>query len=430
MEEKMRIEKLGEILSQQPHMTGIRINYQGEIKVMNAYKIPLDYLIYNKYNGRIGTRVKSFEKEKYILDPENENHKAMIEEFLWLSKEDRNETTEKSLAKDGQQKYGIVTRNGIIIDGNRRASILNRIYRQKNHKYNDQQVEHAKYFIAVILPNNAEKKDIMALETRYQMGVDEKVDYNAIEKYLKCADLLDNDFNIDEIADMMGEKVNKINEYLDMLELMNRYLDAYGYEGIYTRLEKREGQFVDLLRYLDSYQNHRAFTDWGYDDTDINDLESICFDYIRARYEGKQFRNIANVGKKEMKSIFSSEKVWNNFKEEHFKLVENIEEDDVDDIREENPDEDISLLLEKRDLDWENKVIGNFKGNLNKSYRKVEDYQQSNKPEKLLQSALGTLEAINTDVDNFTSSTVEDLVNQINSLTYEFKKVIRNRRKK
>ena len=76
-------------------MTGVRISYKGSDKVFNVYQIPLKYLVYNPYNGRIGTKVKTFEVNSRKLNPENEEDIKIIEEFLWDSKPDRNKKTLK-----------------------------------------------------------------------------------------------------------------------------------------------------------------------------------------------------------------------------------------------------------------------------------------------------------------------------------------------
>jgi hypothetical protein len=156
-------------------MTGIRIRYKGEIKEFNAYKIPLEYLIYNKYNGRIGSSVKSYEKQYHEIDAENPKHKEIIEKFLWDSKVERNNTTEKNLVLNGQKRHGIVTADGVIIDGNRRAMLLNRIYANRDEWQKENNVENCQYFISVILPEDADPKEIQRLETTYQMGEDEKL---------------------------------------------------------------------------------------------------------------------------------------------------------------------------------------------------------------------------------------------------------------
>lgn len=102
-------------------MTGIPLRYRGTTLIETVYKIPLDYLIYNKYNGRIGSVVLSYEKQNGQINAELEHDKKLIEQFLYDSKKDRNKTTMDSLLKNGQQRYGIVTADGIVIDGNRRC---------------------------------------------------------------------------------------------------------------------------------------------------------------------------------------------------------------------------------------------------------------------------------------------------------------------
>ena len=183
MDSILRAQKLAEIKnSDKPFMTGIRIPFEGETHIFDAHKIPLKYLIYNKYNGRIGSLVKSYEKQNRPLNPEMPEDIKRIEQFLLASNKDRNESTELSLVKEGQKQYGIVTYNGIIIDGNRRAILLNKIY-QEREKWPKHNIDHCEYFIAVILDAGANPKEISKLETEYQMGEDKKLDYNAIEKY-------------------------------------------------------------------------------------------------------------------------------------------------------------------------------------------------------------------------------------------------------
>ena len=97
-------------------MTGIPLRYKGTTRTEIVYRIPLDYLVYNKYNGRIGSDVLSYEKQNGVLNAELNDDKAIIEKFLYESKVDRNKTTMDSLLKNGQQRYGIVTSDGTIVD--------------------------------------------------------------------------------------------------------------------------------------------------------------------------------------------------------------------------------------------------------------------------------------------------------------------------
>lgn len=128
-------------------MTGIPLRYKGTTRTEIVYRIPLDYLVYNKYNGRIGSDVLSYEKQNGVLNAELNDDKAIIEKFLYESKVDRNKTTMDSLLKNGQQRYGIVTSDGTIVDGNRRAMLLNRLFHKRDELgYSYEEVENANTF--------------------------------------------------------------------------------------------------------------------------------------------------------------------------------------------------------------------------------------------------------------------------------------------
>ena len=431
MDAATRKEKLIELQKNDKNvaMTGIPLRYRGETRTEKVYKIPLDYLIYNKYNGRIGTDVLSFEKQNGTIDPEKENDKIIIEKFLYESKKDRNDKTMGSLLENGQQRYGIVTADGIIVDGNRRAMLLNKLFHKREElRQNYSQVEHCRYFLAIILPDNASERDIQQLETIYQMGEDDKLDYNPIEKYLKCKALKRLGFLEEDIASFMSEKPNQIKERLAVLKLMEDYLEECGYDGIYTRLEKTEGPFVDLQGYIDSYNKRGSNVgnvDWPYSDSDISDLKTICFDYIRARYEGKEFREIAKTGKDG--SIFFHKDLWDAFLADHMEKTPKDEES-VDDLRQKYPDEDLSQLLKRRDNDWNEQAKGKLRGNLQRFTRKLEEKRAANKPAELIERALNALQLVDYEQNSFyTEPSIRKMVNEINTISYEMKKLLKRR---
>ncbi len=402
--------------------------YKNTKDKMSVFAIPFENLVFNKYNGRILSMTKSFERQFYELEPSNEKDSSKISDFLYESKKDRNDSTAIDLKKWGQKRYGIVTKDGVIIDGNRRASLLIRNYSEDVTKYQP-------YFLAVILDDvldGINSRDIMQLETTYQMGEDEKLDYNPIEKYLKCQQLIDNDFTTLQIAQMMGmpKKEGQIKEWLEILNLMDEYLDSLGYNGIYTRLEKREGQFVDLNNYLNKYKNGTGLVQWNYDkESDVSDLKMVCFDYIRAQYEGKEFRSIAKPGKE---SFFCKENVWKKFFDEHNTLINpfNASEKSPDELREEYPDAPLSKLLKERDDTWTLKAKGPMQGNLNKSVKFLDDVNDANAPQILIARAIGTLEQVN--IENpafFEDNEIDNLLKRINEIIWDFKQAIKNKRK-
>jgi len=132
MNKEVRIQKIQEIVERDKNRTDLlnhEIMWERQLKTEKVYNIPLSYLIYNKYNGRILSRTKSLEKQNQAIDVETEKGRDLIEKLLMESKLDRNRKTLQSIKDFGQQKVGIITKDGVIIDGNRRAMLLNTIDR-------------------------------------------------------------------------------------------------------------------------------------------------------------------------------------------------------------------------------------------------------------------------------------------------------------
>lgn len=259
-----RIAKINEIQKSEP-LGKEEIMWQDQLTSMDVYKVPLAYLQYNKYNGRILSDTKSLEAQGSKIDATTPDGKKIVEELLWYSKVDRNSRTRNDLEKNGQKVRGVITRDGIIIDGNRRAMLLNRI-------------KGIDYFKAIILPVTLEenKIEINRFETSYQMGEDEKLDYRPIEKYLKAKDLKGTGVSISDIADWMGESKDKIEDYIQIMKTMDDYLDSLDYHNQYTQLDKKEDQFINLTNWVDNFSNNGEYDSAkgfsGYTQDNVDDL--------------------------------------------------------------------------------------------------------------------------------------------------------------
>ena len=109
MNKESRIEKISQVLSQKP-ISAKQLMWQWELKTFDVYNIPLNCLVYNKYNWRILSRTKSLEQQWWEIKSDTEEGKIIIENLLWKSKEDRNQKTLKDLEKFWQKEYWIITR--------------------------------------------------------------------------------------------------------------------------------------------------------------------------------------------------------------------------------------------------------------------------------------------------------------------------------
>lgn len=387
-----------------------------------VYEIPVEYLIFNQYNGRIGTFVKQHEKLYGPINASTADGEDLIIDFLWKSKENRNKETLKDLEEKGQIEYGIVTRDGVIVDGNRRCMLLKKIAK-KNHTS-------PTYFKAVILDETIESnpKEIRKLETTFQMGVDAKVDYNPIEKYLKSRELTNDGFSENEIAKMMGVKPPEVSKYLSILELMDQYLLSIDkdYDQMYRLLDKGEveGPFHDLLGYLKAHggQDGRSTQgrDWQPDPTDIEDLKLVYFYAVRAGFGAHDLRVLANPSKGQ--GLFNYGDLWKEHSGNYFSEMEKISqaEPKLDQLRQEHPEENPEKIIDGKELDYSHKaqpIVKKFKGIAEQSVR---DQAERDKPSELIQRALRTLEQVDTSLDSFEGEDLRKTCHAIRKLAEQF----------
>ena len=394
----------------------LQIPWEDALQSMEVYKIPLNFLVYNKYNGRILSRTKSLEAQNVTIDVEDEQDRKLIEKLLWESKPKKNKETLKSLKDLGQEKVGIITKDGIIVDGNRRAMLLNKI-------------DHIDYFKAVVLPITYEdgSLEIEKFETKYQLGEERKLDYNPIEIYLKIQNLykqisgktsyskdsVDKDA-IKKIYSWIGnyktiEKEKDIEYFLKVMNIMDEYLDTFGYNSIYTTLDEREEQFRGLTSWLDSFYSgsNKAFD--GYKDRDVDKLRDFCFDYIRIKFKNEKFRYIGQ-GHRE-NHFFGNQEIWESLLNEHNIILSSSNESPID-----YNSQNLQAHLNSRDADFKSSCGEKMSDNVDRHYSSLKNKQSQDEPEKQMTKALDAFTSINKSNRNFSSKPVQ---NKIKKLTTE-----------
>lgn len=416
MNELERKTKLAEIQSHTPEaVNALKLPYQGETRTFNVYKIPIEFLVFNKENGRIASLVKSYIREHSTIDVETEEGAELIAKFLYSAHKDRNDITRQDIINNGQLQYGIVTSDGVIVDGNRRVTLLISI---ANDKTIAQPVrDRCKFFLAAILPEKANPKEILRLETQFQMGADGKVDYNPIEKYLHAVDMLNKDFTVDEIKSYMGfKKVQDVKQAIEIVKLMDEYLTAYDYEGIYTQIpsgaEDRLLKLNDAIKKIKEGGIHWIPTD-GKDEV-ITDLKTICFDFIRlGEHNQEEYRAIMQGNY----SFLANEAIWRQFVKSYFDKMDEVpEEASTEEVLETSKsDEDSTRLLRARDNKWKSAVKEVVSEAYTESKISLENNKDKDEPLKLLKKAINALSSINHETIH-TAENKAELVHKVEEI--------------
>ena len=285
--------------------------------------IPVEYLAPNVLNDRIAWKIREFEAEKgRKLSPNNQDDVEYVYDLIEQENPQENVKTLKDLAEKGQQVDGIITKDGIIIDGNRRATLLRKLFKGAASKFN-KNLEDFRFFKAIVLSEDIDDKEIMALETRIQIGEDKKLDYNPICLYIKVDNLSSAEYNDQQIANYMNISESEVKDRREIFKLMNEYLEAIGKPNHYTLLDGLEDQFINTKTVFKRMDNGTYSTyDWEYSDEDVANFKQVCYDYLRAKFEGKKYREILIGKPNKTNGVFIKKSVWEDFLKNHENIID------------------------------------------------------------------------------------------------------------
>ena len=129
--------------------------------------------------------------------------------------------TKNNIKIYGQREPGVVTSDGIVVDGNRRFTCL-RMLNKENP--ND---DRFKYFEAVILDcNDCDGKKLKQIEWWLQMGTEERVQYDPIDKMVDIFREIDvnKNFSIQEYSENTNTSLQDSKNLLIESRLLNDFL--------------------------------------------------------------------------------------------------------------------------------------------------------------------------------------------------------------
>ena len=297
--------------------------YKGKPRTFDVYEIPLKFLLFNPENGRIASLNKEYEQingQSLNSLPEKERT-DIIASWLYQKNKDRNDKTYEDIKIKGQMEPGVVTIDGLIVDGNRRFMTLRRIQKEDGVD---------KYYKAVILNHSYEDSDyvldIKKLETSIQMGADDKLGFDPIEKYLKVKDFRENfknQISDKEIAIDMGLKdESEVIQLHDIAKLMERYLKFCHMPNMYTVISKQEDLFINLDKVYKLYEKGKGKVTWTPEPDDLNDFLNVAFYTIRYIYNKKNSFDDTTVKKvrsllfqNSNHGIFNKKELFEDFKD-------------------------------------------------------------------------------------------------------------------
>ena len=382
------------------------IHFNGKQRFLDVYEVPLELLRFNVKNGRILMEIASLNEAtgETSLDVDDMTSQDLIFRALWESNVDRNTRTLEDLDEKGQQVPGVITSDGVIIDGNRRASLLMRLalkHPSRTFKFN-----------AIILDESSDDengKTLEAFEIEKQISEDTKVDYNPINKYIKAARMAE-EYNlpVSELADMWKASQSEVKKWLDIKKNMDKYLSHIGAKNQYKRLVGMEDGFINFTKLWKKIQ-HRD-TPGVSDEIELSlkdklDLEKAYFDLMRYSYRN----NDSNFNFKNIRPLFFTahtsagiqflskpdliKKFLSTYREKISEENKTFESQNaISKLQEKYPDKDKNECLKLKDSMWA--ASSSIKGLIKEIEGRNADINLSDRPEKTIEQILQKFDSI------------------------------------
>ena len=228
----------------------------GVMREFKVYKIKCDLLFYNDQNDRIATWVSEYNSahDDDLLSLGREQYNNAIEGFIVESNSVALKKTEKNIALLGQRSAGVVLNDGRVIDGNRRLTCIRRLARKNNE---------TGWFEAAILDDatGSDPKRIKLLELAIQIGEEEKVAYDPVERLVGVyRDVIkDKLITPAEYGNATGLTEGEVQKFIDRAQYMEEFLKFCQAPEQYhlARALKVDGPLGEFKRALRKYENRR-----------------------------------------------------------------------------------------------------------------------------------------------------------------------------
>ncbi|WP_417767405.1 hypothetical protein [Stappia sp.] len=190
-------------------------------KELPVVTLPIEWVRFSTLNHRTRAEQdreirKSGNNELFTGDPLGGQAQAIQLDIL--SSQGGFDDLMRDLGERGQQEPAVVTAEGILINGNRRAAALRKLW-VENH------VEGARYIRAFVLPADATKDELIDLETELQVSKDFREEYSWVNEALLIEEIFESsNKNWDKVAKRMRLGKEEVQEQYEKLQQLHQLI--------------------------------------------------------------------------------------------------------------------------------------------------------------------------------------------------------------
>lgn len=197
----------------------VTVDWRGEQKHLYVISMPLDKLYYNPYTHRIRAQRTLDPERNRILEEDPWSHAAQsyLEELLRRKPSNPDQTDPdytalvEELKNFGQREPGIISPDGIIVDGNTRCAALRELG-----------VENVR---VGVLPPDTTPRDINNVELALQLRRDKRREYSYINRLIAIEEELANGRREEDVAREFNIRVKTLRQDRWVYQLINEAIE-------------------------------------------------------------------------------------------------------------------------------------------------------------------------------------------------------------
>jgi len=168
---------------------------------------------------------------------------AQDAQFEILCRQEGFEDLKADLKDRDQQDPAIITADGILVNGNRRAAAMRSLYLEQHLR--------AQYIRCLVLPEDASVDEIVDLEAELQVARTFKQDYSWVNEALLIEELYDREGkSFDRVARRMHRSVRDVREMYDKIQQVHQLVAMSQGSRHLVDFKERESVFDELAKHI------------------------------------------------------------------------------------------------------------------------------------------------------------------------------------
>lgn len=220
-----------------------KVKFRGKDEYLKVIRVNPNTLLLNPKNNRLSGQLADYSsKDSILLDPTSVSSQNILHKLL--SETEQYSELKEQLKILGQQEPGLITRDGLLVNGNTRVAAL----RDLNIDYVD----------VAVLPTNVVDDDILSLEMSLQVQDLVHQDYTFTNELLLMKRFLDEGGSQKELATKMGwirRGESKVNTRMRLLNYIEEVRRLSSPPIPYNVFDSKEQHLKDLDTEYQRYKN-------------------------------------------------------------------------------------------------------------------------------------------------------------------------------